>query len=354
MIARAETRHAFDLTGMVPVKRALMAFVALCVALLVLLAAAAVWWLDRPLGLPASVSTEQPLDVTIAPGTSARALARQLQRAGIEAPDWALFAYFRLSGDSRRIQAGSYEFVPGLTHKSLLNKLVRGDQAFRQITLIEGWNYRQVFQAIESARDVQQDTASMDLPDIMAAIGKPGVHPEGQFFPDTYRFPKNAKASSILRMASVALDRKLEQAWSQRDDGLPLQSPREALILASIIEKETGAPQDRADIGGVFINRMRIGMRLQTDPTVIYGLGERFDGNLRKVDLQTDTAYNTYTRAGLPPTPIAMPSLASMMAAVQPSDTKAFYFVARGDGTSHFSVNLAEHNAAVRRYLLSR
>jgi UPF0755 protein len=227
------------------------------------------------------VTAQQPLDVAIAPGTSARALAKQLTRAGIEAPDWALFAYFRLSGDSRRIQAGSYEFMPGLTPKTLLDKLVRGDQAFRQITLIEGWNYRQVFQAIESARDVQQDTASMDVPDIMTAIGKPGVHPEGQFFPDTYRFPKNAKASSILRMASVALDRKLEQAWSQRDDGLPLQSPREALILASIIEKETGAPQDRADIGGVFINRMRIGMRLQTDPTVIYGLGERFDGNLR-------------------------------------------------------------------------
>ncbi len=194
----------------------------------------------------------------------------------------------------------------------------------------------------------------MAVPDIMSAIGKPGVHPEGQFFPDTYRFPKNAKASSILRMASVALDRKLAQAWAEREDGLPLKSPREALILASIIEKETGAPQDRADIGGVFINRLRIGMRLQTDPTVIYGLGERFDGNLRKGDLQTDTVYNTYTRAGLPPTPIAMPSFASMMAAVQPSGTKAFYFVARGDGTSQFSVTLAEHNAAVRRFIFNR
>jgi UPF0755 protein len=320
-----------------------------------LVLAGSVWlWMDRPLGMPAAVSAQKPLDVAIAPGTSARALAKQLTRAGIDAPDWALFAYFRLSGDSRRIQAGSYEFAPGLTPKTLLDKLVRGDQAFRQITLIEGWNYRQVFQAIESARDVQQDTASMDVPDIMALIGKPGVHPEGQFFPDTYRFPKHAKASSILRTATQALDRKLAQAWAERDDGLPLKSPREVLILASIIEKETGAPQDRADIGGVFINRLRIGMRLQTDPAVIYGVGERFDGNLRKVDLQTDTAYNTYTRAGLPPTPIAMPSFASMMAAVQPSDTQAFYFVARGDGTSQFSVTLADHNAAVRRFILNR
>ena len=337
-----------------PVKRVLMGLLTLSL-LAVLVMAGSVWlWLDRPLGMPATVTAQQPLDVAIAPGTSARALSKQLTRAGIDAPGWALFAYFRLSGESRRIQAGSYEFTPGLTPKTLLDKLVRGDQAFRQITLIEGWNYRQVFQAIESARDVQQDTAAMDVSEVMALIGKTGVHPEGQFFPDTYRFPKNAKASSILRSASVALDRKLAQAWAERDDGLPLKSPREALILASIIEKETGAPQDRADIGGVFINRMRIGMRLQTDPTVIYGLGERFDGNLRKVDLQTDTVYNTYTRAGLPPTPIAMPSYASMLAAVQPSDTKALYFVARGDGTSQFSVTLAEHNAAVRRYILGR
>jgi UPF0755 protein len=339
---------------MVPVKRVLMGLLTLSL-LAVLAVAGSVWlWLDRPLGMPATVTAQQPMDVAISPGTSARALSKQLTRAGIDAPDWALFAYFRLSGDSRRIQAGSYEFAPGLTPKALLGKMVRGEQAFRQVTLIEGWNYRQVFEAVESARDVQQDTAALDVSEVMALIGKTGVHPEGQFFPDTYRFPKNAKASSVLRMASVALDRKLAQAWAERDDGLPLKSPREALILASIIEKETGAPQDRADIGGVFINRMRIGMRLQTDPTVIYGLGERFDGNLRKVDLQTDTVYNTYTRTGLPPTPIAMPSYASMLAAVQPSDTKAFYFVARGDGTSQFSVTLPEHNAAVRRYLLNR
>jgi UPF0755 protein len=231
---------------MLPVKRALLGVLTLIVALLVVTAGAALWWLDRPLGMPASVSAERPLDITIAPGTSARGLASQLSRSGIEAPDWALFAYFRLSGDSRRIQAGSYEFAPGLTPKALLGKMVRGEQAFRQVTLIEGWNYRQVFEAVESARDVQQDTAALDVSEVMALIGKTGVHPEGQFFPDTYRFPKNAKASSVLRMASVALDRKLAQAWAERDDGLPLKSPREALILASIIEKEIDQSLARA------------------------------------------------------------------------------------------------------------
>lgn len=331
-----------------------MGLFVLTVTLLVVTAGAVVWWLDRPLSMPASVSAEHPLDVTVAPGTSARALSRQLSRAGLVAPDWAWFAYLRLSGQSRRIQAGSYEFLPGTTPQALLSKLVRGEQAYRQVTLIEGWNYRQVFLAVETARDVQPDTAAMNTDEIMAAVGKPGVHPEGQFFPDTYRFPKNAPASSVLRMASQALDRRLAQAWAERDEGLPLKSAHEALVLASIIEKETGAAHERADIGGVFINRMRIGMRLQTDPTVIYGMGERFSGRLRKVDLQTDTIYNTYTRAGLPPTPIAMPSYASMIAAVQPADTQAFYFVARGDGTSQFSVSLSEHNAAVRRFILNR
>jgi UPF0755 protein len=242
--------------------------------------------------------------------------------------------------------------MPGLTLKTLLDKLVRGDQAFRQITLIEGWNYRQVFQAIESARDVQQDTAALDVSEVMALIGKTGVHPEGQFFPDTYRFPKNAKASSVLRMANVALDRKLAQAWAERDDGLPLKSPREALILASIIEKETGAPQDRADIGGVFINRMRIGMRLQTDPTVIYGLGASFDGNLTRAHLQEDTPWNTYVREGLPLTPIALPGLGAIEASLHPADGDTLYFVARGDGSHYFSATLDEHNQAVRKYQL--
>lgn len=189
---------------------------------------------------------------------------------------------------------------------------------------------------------------------IMAHLGLPGEHPEGRFFPDTYRVARNTPASAVLRQAAQAMERQLAQAWAQRHPDNPLKSPREALILASIIEKETGSGADRAMIAGVFANRLRIGMRLQTDPTIIYGLGASFDGNLRRIDLQTDGPYNTYTRAGLPPTPIALPGRASLMAAVQPASTRALYFVARGDGSSHFSETLSEHNDAVRRYILKR
>jgi UPF0755 protein len=185
---------------------------------------------------------------------------------------------------------------------------------------------------------------------IMQALGKPGVAAEGRFFPDTYHYFKNASDLDILRQSMQLMDRRLQAAWDARAPGLPLRSADEALILASIVEKETGLPADRPEVAGVFINRLRIGMRLQTDPTVIYGLGDAFDGNLRRSHLQTDTPFNTYTRAGLPPTPIAMPGKASLMAAVQPAQTKALYFVARGDGSSQFSTSLQEHNRAVNQY----
>lgn len=188
----------------------------------------------------------------------------------------------------------------------------------------------------------------------MERIGYPGQHPEGRFFPDTYRVTKRTPVSTVLRQAARAMDERLAQAWAQRDPGVPLQSPEEALILASIVEKETGQPADRGRIAGVFANRLRVGMRLQTDPSVIYGLGEAFNGNLRRTHLDTDSPYNTYTRAGLPPTPIALPGMASIMAAVQPARTDAMYFVSRGDGSSQFSATLNEHNAAVRRFILRR
>jgi UPF0755 protein len=184
----------------------------------------------------------------------------------------------------------------------------------------------------------------------MAALGKPGIHPEGRFFPDTYSYSKGSSDLAVLKRAMLAMDKHLEAAWSKRDPSTPLKSMEQALILASIVEKETGRASDREMVAGVFSNRLRIGMMLQTDPTVIYGLGESFDGNLRKRDLQTDTPWNTYTRAGLPPTPIAMPGLSSLLAAVKPAPTNALYFVARGDGTSHFSPNLEEHNQAVNKY----
>lgn len=318
------------------------------------LAAAAVWWLREPLPMPASVTPENPLELSIPPGTSARGVAESLSRAGMQTPSLLLYAWFRASGQGGDMKAGSYEIAPGTTPRSLLDKLVRGEQALRSITLLEGWNIRQVLQALKASPDLTQDLDGLDMPALMARIGYAGRHPEGRFFPDTYRVAKRAPASTVLRQAAQAMDRRLAEAWAQRQPDTPLRSPDEALILASIIEKETGLESDRAQVGGVFVNRLRIGMRLQTDPAVIYGLGDRFDGNLRRIDLQTDTPYNTYTRAGLPPTPIAMPGWNSLLAAVQPQPTQALYFVARGDGASQFSATLDAHNAAVRRYILNR
>lgn len=317
-------------------------------------AAYGVWWVDQPLRLAAGVSEQTPLEVEIPSGQSARGVAEKLSATGVQTPWVFLYGWFRVSGGSRDIKAGSYEFAPGTTPRTLLSKLVRGEQAVRSITLLEGWNHRQVFEQVRGAADLTQDLEGLGTADIMALIGYPGRHPEGRFFPDTYRVAKRANASSVLRQAAQAMDKRLAEAWAQRDTNAPLRNPDEALILASIIEKETGLESDRRRIGGVFANRLRIGMRLQTDPTVIYGLGEQFDGNLRRIDLHTDSPYNTYTRAGLPPTPIAMPGAASLRAAVQPGDTNAIYFVARGDGSSQFSATLEEHNAAVRRYILGR
>ncbi len=345
------SHHPVEIT---PLLRLLKLMIVLPLVALLIAAAFGVGWVDEPLRLAPGVSEQTPLEVEVASGQSARGIAERLSSSGVQTPWVLLYGWFRLSGQSRDIKAGSYEFAPGTTPRSLLSKLVRGEQAFRSITLLEGWNHRQVFELVRASAVLTQDTEGMSSADIMALIGYPGRHPEGRFFPDTYRVTKRATASSVLRQAAQAMDKRLADAWAQRDSAVPLRSPDEALILASIIEKETGLESDRKRIGGVFSNRLRIGMRLQTDPTVIYGLGERFDGNLRRDDLQTDTPYNTYTRAGLPPTPIAMPGAASLRAAVQPGETNAIYFVARGDGSSQFSATLEEHNAAVRRYILRR
>ena len=307
------------------------------------------WWLQRPLDL-----ARPTVAVEVTPGSSARSVAQVLSEGGVQAPPLVLYAWFRLSGQSRAIKAGHYEFDVGVTPRALLDKLVKGEQALVGLTLIEGWNFRELLNAVRSAPELRQDLDGLSPADIMARIGYPGVHPEGRFFPDTYRMVRGATASSVLRQAAQAMEQRLAQAWAVRAPDTVVRTPEQALILASIIEKETGVDADRALVGGVFNNRLRIGMRLQTDPTVIYGLGERFDGNLRKSDLLADTPYNSYTRAGLPPTPIAMPGWASLLAAVQPAQTAALYFVARGDGSSHFSASLAEHNAAVRRYQLQR
>lgn len=314
-------------------------------AVAAMLGGAAAWWLAQPLRLSAP-----SLELEVEPGTSPRGVAQAVVEAGVQTDARLLYYWFRLSQQDRQIRAGNYELTTGVTPRSLLQKLVRGEESLRAITFVEGWTFRQVRAQIARDEFLKHDTQQMTDAEIMTALGKPGVAAEGMFFPDTYTFAKGSSELAVLRRALHAMERRLDEVWAQRTPDSPLKTPYEALILASIVEKETGRSTDRGQIAGVFANRLRIGMRLQTDPTVIYGLGEAFDGNLRRRDLQTDTPWNTYTRAGLPPTPIALPGKESLLAAVRPESTKAYYFVARGDGSSHFSATLDEHNRAVNRY----
>ena len=324
-------------------------FFLLIILAVLALGAGAAWWLHAPLGMD-----KDTVDLSIEPGTSPRGVARAVADAGVQVDPRVLYAWFRVSGQDRQIRAGSYELDRGTTPRSLLQKLVRGDEALRSVTLVEGWNFRQMRAALAASEQLKPDTAGLSNEAIMVALGRPGVHPEGRFFPDSDTYAKGSSDLAVMRRAMQAMDKKLDAAWSQRQADTPLKSADEALILASIIEKETGRASDRPLVAGVFTNRMRIGMPLQTDPTVIYGMGDAFDGNLRKRDLQTDTPWNTYTRGGLPPTPIAMPGKAALLAAVQPGQTRALYFVAKGDGTSHFSPSLEEHNRAVNQYQRGR
>jgi UPF0755 protein len=318
----------------------------LALALALGIAGGGYWWVHQPFDdLPTAT-----VDLSIEPGTSGREVAADVTQAGVPVNTLLLALWFRVSGQSRLIRAGSYELDRNTTPRSLLQKLVRGEEALRSVTLVEGWNFRQVRDALAKAEQLKPDSAALSSQDIMRELGKPGVSAEGQFFPDTYTYSKGASDMAVLRRALRAMDKRLAVAWDLRTPQSPLKTPQEALILASIVEKETGSPKDRPAIAAVFSNRLRIGMRLQTDPTVIYGLGDSFDGNLRKKDLLTDTPWNTYTRVGLPPTPIAMPGKASLLAAVQPAASKDLYFVARGDGSSQFSQSLDEHNRAVNKY----
>ena len=309
------------------------------------LGAAGLWWVNQPLKLPAPT-----VDLSVEPGTTPRGIAQSVADAGVQVQPQMLYAWFRFSGQDRQMRAGSYELESGVTPRGLLDLLVRGEEATRSVVLVEGWNFRQVRAALAKAEQLKPDTVGLTDEALMAQLGKPGLHPEGRFFPDTYTYSKGSTDVAVLQRAMRAMDKRLEAAWAARASDLPLKTADEALILASIVEKETGKAKDRAEIAGVFANRLRIGMPLQTDPTVIYGMGTRFDGNLRRRDLQTDTPWNTYTRGGLPPTPIAMPGKAAMLAAVQPAATKSLYFVSRGDGTSQFSTSLDDHNRAVNRY----
>lgn len=319
---------------------------------LAFLAAAAVagygwWWVTQPLRLPPGAAA---VDLSIEPGTLPRGVAQAVRKAGVDVDPRLLFTWFRISGQGHRIKAGSYELERGITPQRLLEKLARGEESMRAVTLVEGWNWRQVRAALAKAEHLKADTRDLPDAEIMKLLGREGVPPEGRFFPDTYAYSKGTSDVKVLQRALRAMDRRLAEAWALRSPDSVLRTPEQALILASIVEKETGKAADRTLVASVFNNRLRVGMPLQTDPTVIYGLGERFDGNLRKVDLLTDTPFNTYTRPGLPPTPIAMPGKESLLAAVQPAQGKFLYFVAKGNGASHFSESLAEHNRAVNRY----
>ena len=316
----------------------------------VLGAAAGLWWYaKRPITLGVA-----SVDFTIPPGSSMRAAARLAAASMPVYPD-ALVLLARLTNRDTRIKAGSYEIESGTTPLGLMEKLTRGDVSLQELTIPEGWTFRQFRAALDGHPGIThttQGTSDALLFDaiVRAEPGGQNRHPEGLFFPDTYLFAKGASDTAVLRRAYRAMQRRLASEWDRRAAGVPYSNAYEALIMASIVEKETGQARERPLIAGVFVNRLKRGMLLQTDPTVIYGLGAGFDGNLRKRDLQQDGPYNTYTRAGLPPTPIALPGLAALQATLNPARTDAVYFVAKGDGTHEFSATLEAHNRAVNKY----
>jgi UPF0755 protein len=326
-----------------------MAFITKTLALGVLVAAAAAggfaWWSQQPI-----VGEGDSIPFTIIKGSGAHAAGQQIAEAGVPIQPLLFNLLARFSGKSGKLKAGSYELKPGTTPQRLIDQLVRGEFAQESLTIIEGWTFRQMRQAIAAHKGLKHDTVGLSDSELMAKLGSAYKQPEGLFFPDTYLFAKGSSELQIYKQAHVALLQHLDTAWEQRAADLPYTDKYQALTMASIVEKETGQKSERAMIAAVFVNRLKLGMMLQTDPTVIYGLGEKFDGNIRKKDLETDTPYNTYTRNGLPPTPIALPGVQSLGAALAPAKTTALYFVARGNGTSHFSDNLTDHNRAVNQY----
>jgi UPF0755 protein len=320
-------------------------FVALLALGLLGAAAASSWWLAQPLALPSS-----PFVFDVKPGSTLKAVARELAAKNVLSSEWPLVALARVRGVDRTIKAGNYEITDGVTLPGLLRRLTQGDVTAAALTIVEGSTFGDLKAAIVIDPDVTAQIATLTDAELMAKLGAPGLLPEGWFFPDTYFFATGSGDLAVLSRAHRLMRERLAAAWANRAPELPLKDPYEALILASIVEKETGRPTDRPLVASVFVNRQRAGMRLQSDPTVIYGMGKRFDGNLKKRDLESDTPYNTYVRDGLPPTPIALPGQASLDAVTNPPATPYLYFVARGDGSSEFSANLADHNRAVAKF----
>jgi UPF0755 protein len=317
----------------------------LAILLALLGAAALAYYVTRPLPLPAT-----PFVFDLKQGSSLTGMVRELRQAGLLEHDQPFVWMVRMLGKSTQLKAGNYVLDHPVSLLKLLEIISKGEVSQRQVSVIEGWTFRQLRDALDASRDIAHTTVNLTDAEIMQHIGATESHPEGLFFPDTYYFAAGSKDLVIFKRAYLAMQKHLQQAWLGRAPDLPLQTPYQALILASIVEKETGSPADRNMIAGVFVNRLRKGMLLQTDPTVIYGMGEKYDGNLHKRDLLRDTDYNTYRRVGLTPTPIALPGLAALQAALHPAQTDALYFVSRGDGSSQFSSTLTAHNRAVDKY----
>jgi UPF0755 protein len=317
----------------------------LAVLAALMLAGGLAWYGSQPLHI-------EPLPKTfnVMPGTHLRSLSVMLEREGVIGNAPVFWLLGRVLGKGATLKAGVYTLDKPLTPLALYGMIERGEVSQAVVQFIEGWNWREVRAALAAQPLLKHDSAGMSDAELLQAIGAEASYPEGLLFPDTYFYAPHSSDLNVLRRAYRLQQEKLMAAWETRAPGLPYRTPYEALIMASIVEKETGAAFERPQIAAVFMNRLRLGMRLQTDPTVIYGMGERFDGNLRRIDLQTDTPYNTYTRSGLPPTPIAMPSEAAIQAALNPAKTDALYFVSRNDGTHVFSSNLDAHNRAVNRY----
>jgi UPF0755 protein len=310
------------------------------------------WKLHAALEQPLQLSEAQTLDVK--PGDTPSGLFQRLEREGMLSGSFWLRLHWRLNLSGHTLHSGEYQLRLGMTARELLGLWQRGEVVQHTLTIVEGWNFRQVRAALEATTTIQQTLNDLSDREIMARLGHPELHPEGRFFPDTYSFTRGVTDLELLQRAFTRLEAVLAEEWQQRSKGLPYQEPYQALIMASIIEKETGVPSERGEIAGVFVRRLEQGMLLQTDPTVIYGMGERYRGRITRNDLRRPTPYNTYTNSGLPPTPIAMVGREAIHAALHPTEGKSLYFVARGDGSHVFSDSLSEHNRAVREYQLKR
>ncbi|MDT8895148.1 endolytic transglycosylase MltG [Halomonas sp. I1] len=333
-------------------KRALK-FLPLLVILVALIAGGGYrYWETR---LEAPLPIDEPLIYEVPEGAGYHRVIGELAERGVLENAWAFRLLTRLEPDAvPALRPGEYRLEPGMDGRALLERLRRHEVVRYEVTIPEGWTFEQMRAALAEAEKLDHETRALSDAEIMTRLGREGEHPEGRFFPDTYRYRKGISDLEILRQAMVRMDEVLEAAWAERAEDLPLESPYEALIMASLVERETGAPEERNRIAGVFVRRLERGMRLQTDPTVIYGMGDRYEGNITRADLREATPYNTYVIEGLPPTPIALPGRASLEAAVQPAEGEALYFVSRGDGTHHFSRTLREHNNAVNRYIRNR